>query len=116
MLGITFLNACLVGLCVTIHYEFLYRCSHWMPGLRATGRYRILTGVFVALAAHVAEVWLFALGYFFALNAEGLGNLIGNFSGSLSDCLYFSFTTYTTLGYGPNPQIETPKTQEALAV
>merc|ERR1712138_98132 len=32
--------------------------------------------------------------------ADGWGLLIGNFSGSLLDCVYFSFTTFTTLGYG----------------
>jgi len=105
MLKIILLNAFLVGICVVIHYEFLYRCSSWMPlakssSLKTAGRFRILTGVFVSLTAHVAEVWIFALGYFYALKMEGLGNLAGNFSGSFLDCVYFSFTSYTTLGFG----------------
>jgi hypothetical protein len=33
-------------------------------------------------------------------NADGWGNFDGNFGGSLYDCVYFSFTTYTTLGFG----------------
>ena len=32
--------------------------------------------------------------------AEGWGTLSGNFDGSLLDCVYFSFTTYTTIGFG----------------
>jgi len=32
--------------------------------------------------------------------ANGWGNLAGNFDGSLMDCGYFSFTTFTTLGFG----------------
>ena len=28
------------------------------------------------------------------------GHLQGNFDGSLLDCVYYSFTTYTTLGLG----------------
>ena len=100
MLKIILLNVFLVSVCVVIHYEFIYRCSKWMPALRATGRYRILIGVFVALTAHVAEIWIFALGYFFALRVEGLGDLAGNFYDGILDCVYFSFTTYTTLGFG----------------
>lgn len=100
MLKIILINAFIVGICVAIHYEFLYRCSSWMPDLKAKGRYRILVGVFVALTAHVAEIWVFALGYYYAIKMEGLGELIGNFSGTLLDCVYFSFTSYTTLGFG----------------
>ena len=29
-----------------------------------------------------------------------MGSLIGNFNGTLLDCVYFSFTTFTTLGFG----------------
>jgi hypothetical protein len=32
--------------------------------------------------------------------AENWGLLKGNFDGSLLDCVYFSFTSYTTLGIG----------------
>jgi len=32
--------------------------------------------------------------------AEAWGHLEGNFTGSLMDCVYFSFTTFTTLGFG----------------
>ena len=33
-------------------------------------------------------------------HAEGWGKLQGNSEGTLLDCVYFSFTTYTTVGYG----------------
>ena len=32
--------------------------------------------------------------------AEAWGHFKGNFDGSLLDCVYFSFTSYTTLGFG----------------
>ena len=32
--------------------------------------------------------------------AKGWGYFEGNFNGSLMDCVYFSFTTFTTLGFG----------------
>jgi len=33
-------------------------------------------------------------------HAEKWGHLSGEFNGSLMDCAYFSFTVYTTLGFG----------------
>ncbi|MNM88825.1 Ion channel [compost metagenome] len=33
-------------------------------------------------------------------NAKGWGTLSGNFDGTFMDCVYFSFTTYTTIGFG----------------
>jgi hypothetical protein len=52
--------------------------------------------------AHVAEIWLFALGYFFTLQFPVMGGLVGELSGHgiLLDCAYLSFVTFTTLGYG----------------
>jgi hypothetical protein len=32
--------------------------------------------------------------------SEAWGTLTGNFDGSILDCVYFSFTTFTTLGFG----------------
>ncbi|WP_353148888.1 ion channel [Pollutimonas bauzanensis] len=51
------------------------------------------------LLAHTVEVWLFAFVYF-AMQKNGLGSLLGSLDGSLMDCVYFSFTTFTTLGFG----------------
>jgi len=33
-------------------------------------------------------------------HADNWGYFVGNFEGSLLDCAYFSFTSYTTLGFG----------------
>lgn len=85
---------------VLIHYEILYRLTSAIPKMKIKHRFRIVVGVFGALIAHVIEVWLFAFAYYFMIQAEGWGALQGNFNGSLLDCVYFSFTNYTTLGYG----------------
>jgi hypothetical protein len=58
-----------------------------------------LFGVFGALLAHVVEIWLFAFGYYF-MHHQGWGALQGNYDGSLLASAYFSFTTFTTLGFG----------------
>jgi hypothetical protein len=63
-------------------------------------RFKIVTGVFGCLIAHTVEIWIFAVAYYFMHRAEGWGSLSGKFNGSLSDCGYFSFTVFTTLGFG----------------
>jgi len=63
-------------------------------------RFSVLIALARSLLAHVIEVWIFAIGFFALLTLDGFGALTGNFDGSLLDCVYFSFTTYTTLGIG----------------
>lgn len=100
------INAILVALTVMIHYEMLYRLSKVMPILVIKHRYRLVLGIFGALAAHVAEIWMFALGYYITIKYASLGSLntlIGETTQnvqSLMDCVYYSFITYTTLGFG----------------
>ena len=94
------INISLITASVIIHYEVLYKLSQRLPTLATPSRYKVLIGVFVILLSHIAEIWLFALGYYLMINIDGLGSLIGNFNQSLLDCSYFSFTNYTTLGFG----------------
>ena len=98
---ITFLvNVLVVMIAVIIHYEFLYRISIFIPKMKIKHRYRIVFGVFGSLIAHVIEVWMFAASYFFIIKYEGWGELTGNFDDSFMDCVYFSFTVFTTVGFG----------------
>src|SRR5215218_3026819 len=68
-------------------------------GLRFSGS---ITTIIVSksLGAHVIEIWLFAFGYYFMISSGTFGTLHGNFTNTLRDCGYFSFTTYSTLGVG----------------
>ena len=94
------INIALIFLSVTIHYTFLDRVAlHWSITRRHFST-RLFMGSLVAILAHIAEVWLYALAYYFCHNRFGLGYLSGEFDGSLLDCVYYSFTTYTTLGIG----------------
>ena len=93
-------NLFVIAITVMIHYEFLHQVTLLMPKLKIRHRFRIVMGVFCALTAHAAEVWVFALSFFLKHRAEGWGHLEGNFDGSFMDCVYFSFTSYTTLGTG----------------
>ncbi|MDG1944479.1 MAG: potassium channel family protein [Halioglobus sp.] len=93
-------NILVIALAVIIHYEFLYRITVLMPRLKIRHRFRIVFGVFLALTAHAAEVWVFAISFYLMNKSQNWGTLEGNFDGSLWDCAYFSFTTFTTLGFG----------------
>jgi hypothetical protein len=100
VIAVYIVNMFIIGLVVVIHYEFLHRITLLMPRLNIRHRFRIVLGVFLALTAHAAEVWVFGISYYFMNKAEAWGHLEGNFDGSLLDCVYFSFTSYTTLGFG----------------
>lgn len=96
----TLINSLVVVLAIVIHYEFLFRMTLLVPKLRVKHRFRIVLGVCGALLAHAVEVWIFAVAYYVMHRMPGWGELQGNFNGSLMDSVYFSFTTFTTLGFG----------------
>ena len=95
-----FIISCLVATAVVIHYEMLRLLSIIIPKLQIKHRLRVVIGVFGTICAHIIEVWLFGVAFYLMLAAGTFGTLQGNFDGSLIDCVYFSFTNYTTVGYG----------------
>ncbi|MGD8804041.1 MAG: ion channel [Gammaproteobacteria bacterium] len=90
----------IIALAVLIHYEFLYRTSALIPKMKIKHRFRIVFGVFGALVAHSIEIMLFASAYYLLPEFGSWGYLTGNFDASFADCIYFSYTTFTTLGVG----------------
>lgn len=94
------INSILVALAVLIHYEGLNFLWLNTPKLRVKHRARILFGIFGALLAHIAEIWLFAFGYYLKIKTSYFGTLQGHFDDTLMDCVYFSFTCYTSIGFG----------------
>jgi len=94
------INAFLVALAVVLHYEVLYQLASRLPNQQVRPRLRVLTGVFIILFTHIVEIWLFAVAYYFMIHNDGFGALSGNIDQSLLDCSYYSFTSYTTLGFG----------------
>ncbi|MDH5602058.1 MAG: potassium channel family protein [Gammaproteobacteria bacterium] len=93
-------NASIIALAVLIHYEFLYRITTYIPKMKIRHRFRIVFGVFGALVAHTIEIWIFAAAYYFLPRIEGWGQITGEFDNSFMDCVYFSYTNFTTLGVG----------------
>ncbi len=100
LLAIILVNTTVVAIAVLIHYEFLYRLTKLLPRMNVRHQFRMVFGVAGTLVAHVFEIWMFAIVYYLMVNWAGWGRFEGNFNSTLSDCFYFSFTTYTTLGFG----------------
>ncbi len=100
MLIVFIITTILVALCILVHYEALIRLSRIMRKSRILPRIRILFGLAGALLAHVIEVWIFSFGYFLLDQFDNTGKLVGSLSHSYSDYTYFSFSTYTSLGFG----------------
>ncbi len=84
---------------IIIHYEVLCWLSKLIPALAIKHRYRLLAGISAALVAHILEIGLFALGYYCIIRLGG-GELVGAHGDQFLTCLYYSFVTYTTLGFG----------------
>ncbi|PCI79775.1 MAG: ion transporter [SAR86 cluster bacterium] len=90
----------LVAVTVVIHYEMLRLLWVYIPTLKMKHRLRVIIGVFGTICAHIIEVWIFGLAFYLMISYGDFGTLEGRFDGSLTDAVYFSFTNYTTVGYG----------------
>ena len=94
------INCTLIGIAVMIHYEILLHVSRILNKINIAHRLRVILGLFGTLFAHVLEVWVFALGYYFMIQSGQFGSMTGSFTFGILDCVYFSFSTYTSLGLG----------------
>lgn len=100
MLKILIINFLLVVIVIIVHYESLLRLSLYLPTLKIKYRFRVAIGLAGALTAHVIEVWIFGIAYYFLVQQGNFGYIKTEMDLSLMNCVYFSFVTYTSLGYG----------------
>ncbi|MDI9246402.1 potassium channel family protein [Marinobacter sp. CHS3-4] len=96
----TLINALIVIIVVVIHNQALLRLSGLLSRMHQGHHFRLITGVLGILATHTLQVWIFAVAFYLMNHSASWGELAGNFDGSILDCVYFSFSTFTTLGYG----------------
>lgn len=103
-LAIAFLiNTAVVIATMLIHYEALFWLSKKLPTLsQIRPRFQVLVGALCIFLVHVLEIWLFALAFYLSSKIDGMGSLTGNLvvAGGILDCVYLSFVTFTTVGYG----------------
>lgn len=105
-INVVLITAAVVALVVVLHYEVIQLLSRWCTRRQQkfpdeSRNRKIIVGVmFVLILAHVAEIWLFGIAFWWLLTHEGYGAITGYPSVSLLDSVYFSAATYTTVGWG----------------
>ena len=93
------ISTLLVAANILVHYEALRVMSVYVPKLPIAVRFKVLTVVLGCFVAHTVEVWLYA-GAFLVIYNVGLGSLKGQVEEHFADFLYFSATSYSTMGSG----------------
>lgn len=101
---VALISVALVVTCVLLHYEVLRMLSDWLARLRQLHRTRVLVLILGLFATHLVEIWVFATGFGVLDGVSDFGHIThlqGNPTESnWLDYVYYSFVTYTTVGYG----------------
>jgi hypothetical protein len=88
-----------VCLCVLIHYEGLLLASRLLERIGVERRTKVLYGIVMVLALHIIEIWIFGT-LLWALSRWPQFGGVGPDASHLFDYVYFSATTFTTVGFG----------------
>jgi len=89
-----------------VAYEILRHVWSFLPRLTITPHLRVLFIAIPVFATHIINIWLYALVYFLVENFTGFGALTGHIGKaaltyeSFIERLYFSASTYASLGLG----------------
>ncbi len=99
------IGAALIGLTCLVHYETLRAISNWLPLIHTRLRLKTLIVILGVFCSHIIAIWIYAVAYYGLIHYAHIGDIIVStslvtFDESLLSCLYFSATTYTSLGYG----------------
>ncbi len=104
------INFVVVAVCVLIHFEAINILSNTLFKSKTTPRISILFSLLACFFAHLLEVLIFALAYYSYMQFGDFGQLMGGDieghglfgtpSRGFIDCIYFSLTCYTSLGFG----------------
>lgn len=85
---------------VLLHYEGLHYFTKWMSRNQLKPRFRIAIMIYGLLLLHALEIMVFGAAYWYLSQSPGYGTLISPDGLNLWDCVYFSATVYSTLGFG----------------
>ena len=90
------------AVCCWLHFESLQGLIRLSKRFTHTARQAVMMTVLALILLHLVEIMFFALAYAGLHYAFGnkIGHIAGNFNGTVADVVYFSFTAYTTVGYG----------------
>jgi len=84
--------------CVGVHYEGLSLATALIRNATSAHRMRVVIAIVAGLIAHVIEVYVFATGWY-VLHGLDMARLTIE-RPDFTDLSYFSFVTYSSLGYG----------------
>lgn len=90
----------LVVTTILIFYEALRLASNHLTQLPIPPRARIIPLVLACFAAHTVAVWIYAGAYWLLAVRWQIPSFAGVPVEGLTDCVYFSVVTYTSLGFG----------------
>lgn len=90
----------LVMLTTVVHYEVLRLMAVRLPHFSMPARAKLIVVIFGAFIAHFAEIALYAGAIFLLLRVAGVGTLGDSAHATLTQCLYYSAETFSSLGYG----------------
>lgn len=105
-LAISLMGVLMISITSLLAYEVLRYVWIWLPGLTIAPRLRVLLIVVPIFIIHIINIWLYAGAYFIVENYTDYGQLTGavlatglNYE-AFVEALYFSASTYTSLGFG----------------
>lgn len=105
-LAISLLCALIIAITSLITYEILGVVWNTLPRLSISRRLRVLLIIVPIFAAHIISIWIYAGVYFLVENFTAFGHLTGSIAPaaltyeSFIERLYFSASTYASLGLG----------------
>ena len=108
----------LLILSTLIHYEALRGLSFALPRLSMPGRAKLVIAVLGTFGSHGLQVLLYAAAYHWLTWSHDAGMLGRSEMPTAVNSIYFSLTTYSSLGYGdvvPTGAIKLLAGTEALA-
>lgn len=100
------IGAALIALTSIVNYELLRYTWQLLPRMRGQPQLRILLVIVMVFLAHIIAIWIYAAAYWWIGLHEQLGEF---YSAGMYDeatnldfvsALYFSSTTYSSLGIG----------------
>lgn len=94
-----FLSLLLLAATIAVHYETLRFVSSRIERRQGASRARLFVVLVFALASHLVHVLIYAVAYQWLDGMSEFGTIEGG-GGSFADAIYFSISSYTTLGIG----------------
>jgi hypothetical protein len=105
-ISVSLLSILVIAVTSLIAYEILRVVWNMLPHMSISPRLRVLLIIIPIFSAHIISIWIYALVYLLVENLTDFGVLLGTISKaeftyhSFVERLYFSATTYTSLGIG----------------